>query len=166
MKATSSAASLQHAATTLSPAQAIAFVAEHGVVLEASRRGAIPSLADVIAGETLKGNWWSHPHSRAIFAAIRAVRDCSDVLVCRLVDGKISFVHARLWPALARLAKRFPADRLARIEEVHSPTGAHRVEEIPFPQWLAQETAAQAQQVSDEQARAALGMLAETAGTA
>ncbi|MEO6688253.1 MAG: hypothetical protein ABIS07_08130 [Dokdonella sp.] len=166
MKATSSAALLQHTAAILSPAQAIAFVVEHGVVLEASRRGAIASLADAIAGEALNGNWWSHPHNRSIFAATRAVRDCSDVLVCRLVDGKISFVHARLWPALARLANRFPAQRLARLKEIHSATGAHRVEEIPFPQWLPNETATQAQQLSDAQACAALAMLAESAGAA
>lgn len=166
MKATSSAASLQHTAAILSPAQAIAFVVEHGIVLEASRRDAIASLADAITGETLTGNWWSHPHNRSIFAATRAVRDCSDILVCRLVDGKISFVHARLWSALARLANRFPAQRLARLTEIHSASGAHRVQEIPFPQWLPQETATQAEHLSETQARATLGMLAEIAGTA
>jgi hypothetical protein len=152
------------ATSILSPVQAIALVAHDGIVLEASRRGAIASLADAVAGEPLKGNWWSHPRGRAIFAATRAVRDCADVLVCRLIDGKITFVHARLWPALARLAQRFPSQRLARITEVHSATGVHRVEEIPFPAWLPQETAAQAQRLSDAQARAALGLLAEIPG--
>lgn len=161
MKATSSAASQQPAAAILTPTQAIAFVAEHGIVLEASRRGAIVSLVDAIAGGTPRGNWWSHPHHRAIFAATRAVRDCKDVLVCRLVDGKTTFVHARLWPALARLANRFPVQRLARIEEIHSATGAHRVQEIPFPQWLPKEAMEQARQPSDAPARAALGMLPE-----
>jgi hypothetical protein len=163
MKATSpaSTATPDHSVAGMSPAQAIAFVAEHGIVLEASRRGAIPSLADTIAGETLRGSWWSHPRGRAIFAATRAVRDCADVLVCRLVDGKVTFVHARLWPALARLAHRFPPERIARLREVHSQRGAHRVEEIPFPQWLPAEVPAVAARLTDAEACTDLGMLTE-----
>jgi len=120
----------------MTPDQALAFVERHGIVLESTRRGSIPSLADAVAGEQLGGNWWSHASGKQIFAATRAVRDASDVLVCRLVDGKITFVHVRLWPALARLADRFAPTRLARLREVHGGDGKHRVEEIPFPAWL------------------------------
>jgi hypothetical protein len=42
----------------------------------------------------------------------RAVRDSDDVLVCRLIKGKITFVHRRLWPALVRAAGRLPSVRL------------------------------------------------------
>ena len=136
--------------------QALAFVARHGIVLEATRRGAIPSLADTIAGETLHGNWWAHPRSREIFAVTRAVRDAPDVLVCRLVDCRITFVHARLWSALYRCADAFAAPRLARLREVHGASGAHRVEEIPFPDWLDADTVMAAQRLDERSARAVL----------
>ena len=140
----------------MTAAQALAFVKGHGIVLEAAHRGAMPSLADAIAGETLRGNWWAHPRSREIFAATRAVRDAPEVLVCRLVDDRISFVHARLWPALARLADAFAPSRLARLREIHSERGAHQVEEIPFPAWLDAATAAAARDLDETSARMVL----------
>lgn len=143
----------------MTPALALAFVKRHGVVCEAVRRGAIPSLADAIAGEPLKGTWWSHPKGKAIFALTRAVRDSPQVLVCRLVDDKISFVHERLWPALVRMADRFATKRLARVNEVHSASGKHVLEEIPFPQWVPAKSAAAAKRLSERQALADLAML-------
>jgi hypothetical protein len=41
----------------VNPTEAIAFVKRHGVVLQAAR-GPVPSLADAIAGETIRGSWW------------------------------------------------------------------------------------------------------------
>ena len=143
----------------MTPAQALAFVERHGLVLEAARRGAIPSLADAVAGEPLHGSWWAHPRSRAIFAATRAVRSAPQVLVCRLIDHKISFAHQRLWPALVRLAEHLPHDGLARVHETHTRSGAHRVEHTPLAQWLTPELAAAAAALSEADARARLGDL-------
>ena len=93
--------------------QALAFIRKHGVVLEAAQ-GPGPSLAEVIAGEPVRGSWWSHPKSHEIFAVTRAIRDSDDVLVCRLIKGKITFVHRRMWPALVRAAGRLPSDLCRR----------------------------------------------------
>src|SRR3989442_15991096 len=92
--------------------QALAFIREHGVVLEAAR-GPVPSLAEVIAGEPVRGSWWSHPKSHQIFAVTRAVRESDDVLVCRLIRGKVTFVHRRLCAALVRGAGHPPSDHLS-----------------------------------------------------
>ena len=143
----------------MTPAQALAFIKRHGIVCESVRRGAIPSLADAVAGESLSGNWWSHPKGKAIFAVTRAVRDSPYVLVCRLVDDKITFVHERLWPALVRMADRFPPKRLARVTEVHSAGGKHVLQETPFPDWLPAASAAAAKRLSEQQALADLAML-------
>ncbi len=143
----------------MTPASALAFVERHGVVCEASRRGRIPSLVDEIAGEPVRGNWWSHPRSRVIFAATRAVRDSPDVLVCRLVDGKITFVHRLLWPALARIADRFDPARLARLHEVHSANGKHVIEQTPFPRWLPADACAAEKRLSEADALARLQIL-------
>ncbi len=128
----------------MTAAEALAFIERHGIVLESGRHDGIPSLAEAIAGAPIRGNWWAHPQGRIIFAVTRAVRAAPEVLVCRLVDGKISFVHQRLWPALVRIADRLAPMRLARLHERHTERGAHRVEETPFPDWLDTRTIAAA----------------------
>jgi hypothetical protein len=140
-------------AEVLTPQQALAFIESHGIVCEAARRDGIPSLVDAIAGEAVHGNWWSHPKARVIFALTRAVRDAPAVLVCRLVDGKLTFIHERLWPALVRVADEFPTRRLSRTREVHTATGKHMVEETPFPAWVPARVLAQAKRLSESDAR-------------
>jgi hypothetical protein len=139
----------------MTPRQAIAFIRKHGVVLE-SARGRAPSLAEAVAGEPIRGSWWSHPKGGEIFAVTRAVRESGDVLVCRLIDGKITFVHRRLWPALVRVAKRIPRDRISQLAEVHTKTGEHATKEVPFPKWVPSDVRDAARQLPEEKALAAL----------
>src|ERR1700676_3106284 len=80
--------------------EAMAFVREHGVVL-ASAKGPVPRLADVIAGESIKGSWWAHAKSHDIFNIIQEVGESPDILIRRLVNGKVPFVLRRLWPRFA-----------------------------------------------------------------
>lgn len=131
--------------------QALAFIRKHGVVLEAAR-GPVPSLAEAIAGEPIHGSWWSHPKSHEIFAVTRAIRNSDDILVCRLIKGKITFVHRRLWPALVRAAGRLPSNRLSQVREVHTSSGRHVTKEIPFPDWVPPGVRAAARSLSEEAA--------------
>jgi len=133
--------------------QALAFIRKHGVVLEAAR-GPVPSLVEVIAGEPVRGSWWSHPEGREIFAVTRAVRANDDVLVCRLIKGKVTFVHRRLWPALVRAAGRLSSDRLSQVREVHTSSGRHVIKEVPFPDWVPSSVRSAARSLSDEAALA------------
>lgn len=146
----------------MTPAQALAFVATQGVLLEAGT-GPVASLAEVVAGEPIRGSWWAHPLGREIFALTRTIRDCPDVLVCRLIGGKITYVHRRLWPALVRVANRFPVDALAQIHEVHMPSGKHITQETPFPGWVSEAVAAQARKLGEKRAAALLGPWSEQA---
>jgi hypothetical protein len=50
----------------------------------------------------------------AIFTIFQALAESPDILTCRLVGGKLTLVHRRLWPALARLAEDFGPERLAQ----------------------------------------------------
>lgn len=136
--------------------QAAAFVRKHGVVLE-SAVGPVPSLAVAIAGEPFRGSWWSHPRSHQIFAITQAIRGRDDVLVCRLVDGKVTFVHRRLWPALVCAAKCFPPKRLAQVQEVHTESGRHATKEVPFPSWVPSQVAAEASRLREVDALRSLG---------
>lgn len=144
--------------------QALAFVERHGIVLESARHATLPSIAQAIAGKPVRGSWWGHPQGREIFAATRALRGSPHVLTCRIVDGRISFVHERLWPALARLAERFAPARIARLQEVHTTRGRHRVDEVAFPLWLPVHAAAEAGQLEVAEAEAQLAMLLLPAG--
>jgi hypothetical protein len=131
--------------------QALAFIRRHGVVLEAAR-GPVPSLAEVIAGGRIRGSWWSHPKSQEILAVTRAVRDSEDVLVCRLIKGKVTFVHRRLWPAVVRAAGRLPSAHLSQLREVHTSSGRHVTEEVVFPDWVPSSVRAAARSLSEEAA--------------
>jgi hypothetical protein len=135
---------------------ALQFVERHGIVLE-SAHGPVATFADAAAGERIRGNWWSHPKSHQIFALTRLVRNSPDVLVCRLVGGKITYVHRRLWPALVRLAGELKRDRLAEIHEVHTQLGKHVVTVRSFPAWVPVTVQRVAARLTDVQARAELG---------
>jgi hypothetical protein len=136
--------------------EAIAIVREHGIVL-ASAKGPVPRLADFIAGESIKGSWWAHPKSHEIFAIFQAVGESPDILICRLVDGKVTFVHRRLWPALVRVAHRFLANRLAQVHQEHTPAGHHVSRELSYPKWVPPEVIEAAQHLSEQEACSALG---------
>src|SRR6266850_6879862 len=112
----------------------VRFVERHGVVL-ASGKGPVPNLAEAVAGEPIRGSWWSHPKGKEIFSALGTVADSPDVLCFRLVEGKITFVHRRLWPALVRLAEDLGRRRLTVVRQEHTATGAHRNVLTPFPEW-------------------------------
>jgi len=119
----------------VNPREAVSFVANHGIVLQAAR-GPVPSLAEAIAGERIRHSWWGHAKGRAIFRAVRVVSQSPEVLVCKLLDGKITYVHRRLWPALVKLAPRFGKERLNKVWDEHTESGAHVSRQIPFPKWV------------------------------
>jgi hypothetical protein len=142
-----------HVATA---AGALAFVRRHGIVL-LSARGPVPSLAAAIAGEPIRGSWWVHPQAHRIHALASATCESTDVLVCRLVGGKVTLVHRRVWPALVRLAGELPRRGLALVREEHTPQGHHRTVEVPFPRWVPRDVRAAARALTEEDARSALG---------
>ncbi len=141
---------------TVTPKQALAFVERHGVVLEGAR-GPVPSLAEAIAGGSIRGSWWGHPKGNEIFNVTRAVRDSGDILTCRLILQKITFVHRRLWPAVVRMASHLGRAKLAAIRERHTRGGAHEIVTTPYPQWVPKKTHSAADSLTEEDALSQLG---------
>ena len=135
----------------------LAFVARHGIVL-VSAKGPAPRLVDAIAGETVRGSWWGHPRGREIFRVLSAVQQSDQVLACRLLDGKVTLVHRRLWPALVRLAGRFTPAQLARVAEEHTAQGHHVRRDTPFPDWVPADVRREAAALSEDEAQALLGL--------
>ena len=142
----------------MTTAQALVFVKRHGIVLE-SARGPVPSLAEMVAGEPMRGGWWSHPKGNEIFLLSRAIRESPEVLVCRLVGGKVTYVHRHLWPALVLLAGRFSRKNLAAIKEVHTHAGKHKLLMTPFPDWVPKEVLRAAHELKEQEATSQLAVI-------
>ena len=142
----------------------VTFVEQHGVVL-ASARGPVPSLAEAVAGEPIHGSWWAHDKGKAIFEALSIVADSADVRCFKLVDGKVTFVHRRLWPALVRMADELGAARMAEVRQEHTPSGKHENTITPYPSWVPADVKRAAARLTLDEARAALGASLATLAT-
>jgi hypothetical protein len=117
----------------------------------------VPSLAERVAGGPIRGSWWGHPKGHEIFRLAEAVSDSGEVLVCKLIDGKVTYVHRRLWPALVRLSKRFARGALAQAWSEHTPSGAHRARRVPYPRWVPEDVLEQSQRLTEAEAERLLG---------
>jgi len=124
---------------------------DQGMLLE-SAQGPTPNVAELVVGEPIQGSWWSHPSSHAIFDASNVLADSRDVVRTRLVNGKVTLIHRRLWPAFVRLADRLPVERLAALHEEHTASAAHRTGEQSFPVWVPEDVVLDAQRLTEDEA--------------
>ena len=69
-------------------------LAKHGLLLLQDKK--LPSAVGIITGEVVPGSWWSHPRANEIFRQV----DKLDAVSAKLIAGKVTFVDARLLPAL------------------------------------------------------------------
>jgi len=86
---------------------------EFGLLLETDVK--LPSVSGLVAGEPVSGSWWSHPRSHEIFALLQVIVDHKDVLVTKLVSGKVTFVHRQLWPEVISIGSAREGWQLARL---------------------------------------------------
>lgn len=66
---------------------------------------ALPSVTRLVAGEPIRGSWWGHPQGHAIYELLHELGERSGALDAKLVNGKVTYVHPRLWPAFLALAR-------------------------------------------------------------
>jgi hypothetical protein len=57
----------------------------------------LPSVGGLVTGEKIRGSWWSHKLAQTIFAVSEMLEDHTDVLIMKLISGKVTFVHRELW---------------------------------------------------------------------
>ncbi len=91
----------------------------HGLLLLTDR--AAPSVASLVAGGPVSGSWWAHDKGDLIYHVTLGI-DEADALCCKLVDGKVTYVHRRLWSELLAVATSREAWQLDGL-----PTRARRV---------------------------------------
>jgi hypothetical protein len=82
--------------------KALRALERHGLLLNSD--ASFPSVATLVAGGPIRGSWWAHPASHDIYHVEVELKDRPDVVVVKLVSGKNTFVHRRLWPALLAVA--------------------------------------------------------------
>ena len=73
-----------------------------GLLLESDPK--LPSVCRIITGGPMKGSWWSHPMAQTIFQVNEQLDDHPDVLIAKLLAGKVTFIHRQFWPALLVVA--------------------------------------------------------------
>ena len=86
----------------------------------------LPSVSGLIAGEKLRGSWWSHKRAQAIFDVSEMLEDHADVLIMKLISRKVTFVHRDLWDRIYAIGvaredwqlKKLPADARRLLETV------------------------------------------------
>ena len=89
----------------------------HGLLLVTDP--VLPSVAGIVAREPVKGSWWSHPASHAIFAVLESLDDAGDTLLVKLISGKQTFVDKTLWRdffSVATAKERWQTEGLSREE--------------------------------------------------
>jgi len=74
------------------------------VLSELQRRGLLlswdasfPSVVQIVSGRNLTGSWWSDEGAHTIFAVSEMLTDHPDVLMLKLLKGKVTYVHRELW---------------------------------------------------------------------
>lgn len=82
---------------------ALELIHQKRVVTEVPASGT-PSLVEAVAGGPVHGSWRSHAKGRLMYRLGRMLRASDEVLSVRLVEGKVAFVDASLWPAVYRVA--------------------------------------------------------------
>src|SRR5262245_14287001 len=80
----------------------LATLEQRGLLLTQDRT--FPNVVAIVTGETLRGSWWAHPRCHEIFACLNVLASDLDVVVTKLVQGKVTFVHRRLWKAVLAVA--------------------------------------------------------------
>src|SRR5262245_11972270 len=91
---------------------------QFGLLLESD--GKLPSVASLIVDGPIVGSWWSHPSAHTIFRMNQFLADHADVLVAKLVSGKVTFIHKNTWPEFVPIAsarERWQTNSLSKVAE-------------------------------------------------
>jgi hypothetical protein len=62
-------------------------------------------VVSLIVGRPIEGGWWGHPSGGAIYAESNRLADRTDVVIVKLLNGKVTFVSKRLWPHLLAIGR-------------------------------------------------------------
>jgi hypothetical protein len=91
---------------------------------ELNRRGLLlvhdktfPSLTGLAIDGPIRGSWWAHPLSNDVYMISQQLQHCGDVALTKLVSGKETYLHRRLWPHLIAIGLADEAWQLDGLAE-------------------------------------------------
>jgi hypothetical protein len=129
------------AAATADFREAIGELEKNGLLLASDSK--LPSVSRIVAGEPIKGSWWGHPRSHEIHAVTEILSNHPDVVVTKLVSGKVTYLHRRLWPPLFAVAvamEPWQLDGLSNTSrfllDLVSSKGQVRTDSVELPESL------------------------------
>ena len=100
----------------------------------------LPCITTFVVGKPIRSSWWGHAKGHDIFRVVCRIADHPDVAVTKLIGGKVTFVHRKLWPALLAIGTaREPwqmngLSRKARnLFQIVDREGEVRTDRLPFP---------------------------------
>lgn len=74
---------------------------EFDLLLDADPK--FPSVTGLVIGDTGGRSWWAHPQAKQMYGLSCGLRDHPDVLLLKLISGKLTFVNRPLWPAIVAI---------------------------------------------------------------
>lgn len=109
-----------------------------GFLLESDPK--LPSVCTLITGTPLRGSWWSHPLAQTIFQVNERLEDHKDVLITKLVSGKVTFIHRKLWPETIAIGEsqepwqlnKLPEPARSLFKQIEA-TGSVTTEQLAWP---------------------------------
>ena len=82
--------------------QSLAALKIYGLLMMTDAR--LPSVAGLVAGGVVRGSWWAHPQSHAIYAVLMKMEHDPAILTMKLISSKVTLVDRALWPAVIGVA--------------------------------------------------------------
>ncbi len=106
-----------------------------GMLLETDR--AFPSITGIMVREPIRGSWWAHPMANEIYLLSQRLIHHPDTIFLKLLSGKTTFVHRRLWPELIAIGTAqepwqldaIPTSAKSMLQKVEE-RGSQRMDEI------------------------------------
>lgn len=77
-------------------------LSDTGLLFNQDKR--LPNVVSLLTGEAVSKSWWSHPQGRLIFAVSSDLSEHPDVLFTKLLNGKVTLIHRKLWSAFLSIA--------------------------------------------------------------
>jgi hypothetical protein len=111
---------------------------KHGLLLQTDAQ--LPNVASLFASEAVHGSWWKHPRAQEIFVGLNQLEDHQDVLFTKLLSGKVTLVHRRLWRELLSIASSGESWQLRKLSSAANfllqkvdESGSLRSDKIAWP---------------------------------
>ena len=93
----------------------LARLKQYGILLQTD--ACLPNVCALVAGEPVHGSWWAHPRSHDIFRVNCELAAHPEVLVTKLISGKVTYVERALWSAVIAIGCAREAWQMARLSQ-------------------------------------------------